>query len=482
MKTKIILSIVAIASCAVAQPTSLKDNGIIITKETPKSVDTISGMFGEGMWYGRMRFNSFYYTPELEEIGKNEEHTAVAIGMSLVYKTAYYNGIGMTLGLYGSQSINGIDAADVEYYKMGKDVLSRYNLASSGSHAFATIAQAYLEYKNDLFALKGGRFLSETLLTASNDTKMIPNAFEGFSLETEAIPNTQLKIEYLLRQKLRDHADFHHLLAYGDDASDKFSKWDENDDSGMHQGLTLSKLNAAGIDDTLIIFEATNTSIENLKLTANYTSVPDLVSMAILEAQYDFKVGGYKISPAFRYLQQIDDGAGAIGGANLKGKTQGYTDPTSVDSSMIAARIELSKDPYKFALGYSKISDDADLIAPWRGFPTGGYTRAMAQLNWSANTETIMASFDYDLDKAGVWSGSKLSFKYAMQDFDDNKVGVQADSDIFTTDLTTKLEKDLYLKLRLGVNVGSDDTVAGDNSIKSDPSYNEARAEVNYFF
>ncbi len=482
MTKKILLSLVALSATLVAEKAVLKANGIVELKETPKSVDNIGDMFTEGMWYGRIRFNSFYYTPETEKAGKNEEHSAAALGASLIYKSAYYNGFGMTFGLYGSQDISGIDAADVGFYKAGKDILSRYDLVNDGSRALVAITQAYIEYKHDLFTIKGGRFLSETMLTASNDTKMIPNAFEGFSLESKALSDTDIKIEYLLRQKLRDHSEFHHLLAYGDDPADTHASWTENDDSAMHQGLTLSKLEAAGIDDQLIIFQATNKSIDNLKITANYTAVPDLFSTAIIEAQYDFKVGGYKISPAMRYLQQFDDGAGAIGGANLKGKTFGYSDPASVDGSMFAARVELSNDIYKFALGYSKISDDADLIAPWRGFPTGGYTRAMAQYNWYANTESYMASFDYDLGKAGIWSGTKLSFKYAIQDFDDEKVGVQADSDIFTADLNTKLTKDLYLKLRLGINSGSDDTVAGDGSTKSDPSYKEFRVELNYLF
>jgi len=45
-------------------------------------------------------------------------------------------------------------------------------------------------------------------------------------------------------------------------------------------------------------------------------------------------------------------------------------------------------------LGYSKIADKADFTTPWRAFPTGGYTRAMGQTNWYANTSSYLLRAD----------------------------------------------------------------------------------------
>ena len=128
-------------------------------------------------------------------------------------------------------------------------------------------------------------------------------------------------------------------------------------------------------------------------------------------------------------------------------------------------------------LGYSKIDDEADIVAPWRGFPTGGFTRAMAQYNWYANTKTTMAQVDYDFGKAGMVNDFKVSARYAMQDFDDVKTKVQADSDILHVDMIKGLGEGLEMKFRLGM-VDADPGSTG----KTDVSYNEYRVELNYFF
>ena len=101
----------------------------------------------------------------------------------------------------------------------------------------------------------------------------------------------------------------------------------------------------------------------------------------------------------------------------------------------------------------------------------------MAQYNWDANTETTMLQVDYDFGKAGLVKDFKVSGRYAMQDFDDTKPGVQADSDILHIDIIKGLAEGLEGKIRIGL-VDSDPG----NSGKSDVGYNEYRVELNYFF
>ena len=87
-----------------------------------------------------------------------------------------------------------------------------------------------------------------------------------------------------------------------------------------------------------------------------------------------------------------------------------------------------------------------------------------------------MVRFDYDFGKAGLVPGFKLLSRFAMQDFDDAKSGVQADSDILHIDLTKVLTSNLEMKVRLGFVEGDD------NPAKSDVSYDEYRLEFNYLF
>jgi len=116
-------------------------------------------------------------------------------------------------------------------------------------------------------------------------------------------------------------------------------------------------------------------------------------------------------------------------------------------------------------------------VAPWRGFPTGGFTRAMAQYNWFANTQTYMARAVYKFNS--TW---KASLRYAIQDFDDNKDFVQADSTIWHLDTWTNITKRLQVRGRIGIVTADDDILKSDGNAKLDTSYNEYRVEFNYLF
>jgi len=477
----IALGIVSVSNMAFASTDmtkrTLNNNMTEMYKVLPQEVDSLRDMLTEGEFYGRLRLNSFF-----NDNGK--DHYVIGAGGSLIYKSAYLHGFGFTAGLYTTQNPLHMDDGDAVFYKAGKGVLSRYDVLAQGKYGITSLAQAYLEYQNQVMLVKAGRLTYESFLIKSNDTKMIPNTFEGVTFSTNIIPNTKFKAAFLTRQKLRDHSEFHHVLAYDDDASDPYGKYTQNDDSAMHKGLTLSALAAEGIDDKLITFESKNNAIENLSLTFNYTAVPHLVSSAMIQADYSFDVEGVKISPALRYMKQFDNGAGEIGGANLKTKTFGYNDPDNLDSALYGARVDLAQDAWKLRFGYTKIANEGDLIAPWRGFPTGGFSRVMGQYNWYANTTTYRMRADYDFDKARLVPGMRSFVCYAIQDFDDSKPGVQADSNVLTLDILKEFDAfpGLYIKTRMAYVDGDDDTIAGDGSLKSDSSYNEFRFEINYLF
>ncbi len=440
--------------------------------KTPGSAESFKEMFSEGMLYGRLRMNTFYYDYDHED-ATHIDNRAMGIGGSLVYKTAAWAGVSATVGLYTSQNPEFFreDKIDVGLVKSGKDTFSRNDIKNGGTYdghyGMTVLGQAYLQYDISKTTVVAGRQLFESVFTASNDTKMIPNTFDGVSVTTRDIPDTKVQLAYFTAQKLRDHTDAHDVIAY--------SSWDENDDSAVNKSLTPQLV---GTNNELIIAGVTNTSVPNLKVSVSYALVPDVLGNLTLEGHYKIPVGaGWSLTPGVRYMKQMDELGTLNDVANLGGDTTGYTDPNSLDGSMIAARVDVKNGPLLVRLGYSKISDDADLVTPWRGFPTGGYTRAMAQYNWYANTESEMLQVDYDFGKAGVVKDFKVSARYAIQDFDDRKSKVQADSDILHVDIIKGLSKDLEMKIRLA-------TVDYDpgNTGKTDASYNEYRLEFNYFF
>ena len=458
----------------------LNCNMTVKYKKRPKNVDNLNDFINEGIFYGRIRLNSFKF----DNIDDNKDFFIAGLGGSLIYKSAYLNNIGLTAGLYTSQNIGDTKQDLAADYRSAKDVLNRYDVATDDKFGLTALAQLYAEYRTSKNQLKLGHFLVETMIAKSNDTKMIPNTFEGIYYKNLSIPKTSIKTAFLQKQKLRDHTHFHHILAYGDDATDSYSKWTQNDDGAMHRGLTLSKLKAKNIKDEMYLMEVKNTTVDNLTLKLNYTELPELLSYAIFDAKYKINTNGFMIIPALHYMQQFDNGAGAIGGANLKNNTVAYTNANSLSATLVAGRLDIVKNASSLRLGYSKTADRGDFVTPWRSFPTAGYTRAMGQTNWYANTESYMIRMDYDFSKAKLLPGWRAMMRYAIQDFDDNKAGVQADNRVLTFDIVKHFKSipNFRTKLRAAFVNGDKNTIAKDNSIKVDPSYNELRLEFNYLF
>ncbi|SFV90168.1 hypothetical protein MNB_SV-4-1284 [hydrothermal vent metagenome] len=456
----------------------------IYQKEPPK-VQCISEMFTEGIWYGRLRTNNFGFKwkDELQVNGKEvrKDHALAGFGGSLIYRSGYLYGFGVGAGVYASMGIGTLKRNEAYLYKSGKDMFSRYDKLTKNKNTMFSLAQAYIEYNYQKSKVTFGRQIFESFLTRSNDTKMIPNTFEGLTFVTKEIPQTTLKAAYLTRQKLKDHTKFHHVLAWATPLSDNpYTVYTQNDDTAMHRGLTLERLQQAGIHDRLFVFEIKNQSIERLQLRANYTEVPELLSSAMVQADYTFDVGIWHIIPSIRYMQQFDNGAGTIGGAALKGKsfTQGYRNPTDLDSWLLGVRTDIIKGAFKLRLGYTKVADRGDIVAPWRGFPTAGFTRAISQYNWYADTKTYMVQVGYrfkDLKDLSILG------RYAYQDFDDNKPAVQADSHVLSLDVMKGFNGicNRYVKVRYAHVWGKPQT----GEIKKlDPSYDELRIEFNYLF
>ncbi len=470
---------------------TFKNDGVEVYNVLPENATSFGDAFKKGMFYGRVRTNMFKWDWDKEIDGSQLNHKAHGVGGSLIYKTAPLNGVSATLGVYHTSSpidsLN-MNKDEVKYVKAGKDTFSRYGVLTDGKWGITSLAQAYFQYNVAKTDIKIGRQIYESLLTNSNDTKMIPNTFEGVSVTSKDFANTVLAIAYFDKQKLRDHSTFHDVITFGDGKNN----WNNNDDSGVHQGLSFKNFVSANKETShdLWILSMNNKSISNLVLDVTYGAVPDVTNYLIAEANYAIKLAnGFSLTPGIRYFSQFDDGGGKVGGASLSGKlvkwkdglatyeNRGYKNPDSLDTSLIAARIVAEKGEGKFQLSYSKVADEADIVAPWRAFPTGGYGRAMAQTNWIANTETWAIEGFYDFGKAKLIPGFRGMVRYAMQDFDDKKADAQADSNIIHIDLWQKFKsiENLEAKVRLGL-------VDASEGAKTDVSYNEYRLEFNYLF
>jgi hypothetical protein len=460
---------------------TLKSNGELIYKKA-KSVESFGELFSEGEVYARLRSHTFYFG--LDNTTDTQQNNIISgLGASVVYKSALYNNFDFGFAGYGSYAFFDKDTSEIDTLKPGHDLVSRYNYVNYGDRYMAVIGQAYLRYGNLKTArIAIGRQIVETFYTKSNDTKMIPNTFDGLVLDTNAMSDSSIKVAYLTAQKLRDHTTAHSILMYGDANSSSTSvgssaKWSENDDSAMHKGLTYTALKAAGkpTDAPLITGDLHNRSVENLKADASFYVVPKLLGQVMLEGNYQMKMDGFSVTPGVRYIKQADYGAGVVGGASYTGDLTGYKNSTSLNAQMIAARVVTQVNNYKLNIGYSNVLDQADLITPWRGFPTAGYTRSMARYNWRANTKGYRAELTMNDNKSGVYKDVYVQTSVLYTDADESKKGVDEMYYYLGFIQNLPVLPELQWRLRLGYAQYLQSAAAKYNNL-------DARFELNYLF
>jgi len=461
----------------------IKANGQLVYQKQ-KSVENFSEMLSEGTLYGRVRSNNFYFRYDHDD-GAHESEPLASIGASIVYKSASWSGFDFSAAYYGSKAVFNEHSLDsISHLKPAKDTLSRYEYANNGSTALYALGQANINYKYSKTNFTLGRQLVETFYTKSNDTKMVPNSFDGFVVSSKDMPQTKLTLAYLAKQKLRDHMSSHNVFMVGDSASAygvSRPEWTQNDDSAMLKGLTYSALKVAGkpTDAPLIVLDVENRSVQNLKINFSAYTVPQLLSQAMGELNYKVNFDGFSITPGLRYIQQFDNGAGAVAGASLSVLVTGssaYKNPDSLNSKMIAARIVTKIDDYKINLAFTDILNEADLVTPWRGFPTAGYTRSMGVYNWKANTKSYRIELVKGANKTGIYKKPFIQTSILYIDGDEKKSSL-SDSMLYYVGIVQNIPSMPEFQYR--VRLGYRDFINKSSLISN---YLDSRLEFNYLF
>lgn len=500
-------------SALVSEKMTLLNNMNVVYNEEPPQVTNVTDFFWKGKFYGRLRSNNFWWLWDEQTDGKTMDNQAYGYGGSVTYKTGYLYGFGATVGFYtthtfatnntnpnynkpiytisNNQRVLSGQTMPTDFGKAGKDTYSRHYGSDADINSFANIYAEYLYEKN---FIRYGRVIFDSVYMSSNDTKMIPNTFQGFYGNVAQLPDTNLRLAYFDKQKLRDHRTFHSVIAYGPYNSTYY----ENDDAGINKGISVPHIMQAGkqVNPGLITLVGENKSIENLSLYFQYVNVIGYLNTFIPEAKYKIGLSSkWSLTPAVRYVYQLDTGAGGVGGAALSGSLSpydtgynpnnmmGYSITNSVDGGLWAAKLELSNGNFKLRGGYSYVLNKADLIAPWRGFPTGGYTRSMAQYNWNADTTSWMLFSYFDFGKAGVIPGFRAGLDYAYMDYSNAKIDAGSlsttDRSILHLDLWKTFDwfKNFEMKFRAANVWAEASPITG---IKQ--GYHEFRFELNYLF
>jgi hypothetical protein len=152
--------------------TALALSTSVLADEAKTSVKTASSMkemFSNGSTSGQIRLG---YAANKKEVTGNKDDSATAIGGQLKFETAAFNGLSFGTAMYTSHSISALSGEpnDGEYNE---------EMASS-KKAYTELAEAYLDFKYEGFAFRGGRQLIDTPLADSDDIRMTPHTFEAY--------------------------------------------------------------------------------------------------------------------------------------------------------------------------------------------------------------------------------------------------------------------------------------------------------------
>lgn len=448
---KVKLSVVAAATCMLAI--------------SAQAADDLASAFKEGKLDGRIRVH--YMSTDWDandwQSGKaNADSRGLALGGSLIYKTAPLYGFSAGAGFYTTQDshmftdANNGTSAGYPKNTTASDLFARgtdgHAASTNFGDGYSVLAQSYLQYDIAKSKIKVGRMLMSNPWISPNDTKMIPIAIEGFEAVSNDIDKTTIQIDYADKIKERGMTYFGNMADTGDtpDAIKNYYRTHYTATSASTSGISapdLAKYGSGGEAPAVKVLGIKNKSIDALEVQAWAMNWPDIINQGMLEANYGLKAGDVGLSFGARYMKQVDEGAGAIitpgsgtspysylGATNASTTGSNATDvnkkgdnDNSVDTYLYAVRATASYGPSKLMLAYSHTGSGGDIIAPWRGFPTDGYTRSMTQTDWNANTKAYKAQFDYDLNT--LVQGVSAMLSYSFYNRDETKVPYQACTD-----------------------------------------------------
>ena len=438
----------------------LKDNGKFKFKNTPLYANNINNWFRKGVYATKIKSNYFTY------IKDGEDYNVYGIASSIKYRTAAFKDV--YLSAQADLVMHPISSAipmNMSGFYKGIDVINKKQFSAGDRNDWYSIPELNITYQpSRSFFMRYGYQGYNNIMVAENDTKMVKNSFSGLSMlyANEAFNYNGAVFN---KQKLRNHIDYHDVI--------KYDGYNENDDSGVHKGLTDS--NGLNFDTYLTLNEINISYIPKTKISISNAFVNKLFSLTTTDIKYFIPFNGYNVIFGGRYFLQQDIGAGKIGGASLSGNKSltGYKDITTVNSSMYAGNMTIKTGDSVYMFGYSKVDDKADIITPWRNFSTKGYTRSMGITNWYANTESFMFQMKTKLDKYGI---AVLDYTYVDNDeikIDSNGNNLQ-DFQVYHLDYTINhfsSIKNLQLKTRYSYITFEDGHVEQD-----------IRTEFNYLF
>jgi len=360
---------------------------------------SIEDMFNNGSLSGEIRTLHSSYTND-----NSENSYATAIGGSLNYELANYNGFSGGVEFRTSQDINLLTGEGDKFNDELSSVNGNYN----------QLTQAYISYEYENLKLSVGRQLLDTPLADSDDIRMIPNSFEA----------------YILTYKLNDFSF----------VAGNVQKW-QGVDAGLDDGWI--KTAKYGVNLAAVLY--TNDTIEATLWYYNITKVSNAIYSDItttLELSKDFS-----LDLALQYLDESE------------------LNDSGVEATIYGVSTSLDYNNFGFTLAYNH-SSKVDGKSSFSGFGGGTlYTsmdsKILDEIVQDRDADSIMVSVSYELDNLS------LSYAYGDFSGDKNSLGKEAHIVEQNFCLEYALSDDLTLSSTYAIDDNKDDSSSEDFNDKN---------------
>lgn len=348
------------------------------------NASSLSEAFSNGKVSGELK-SQFYQ----KESNTSQTVNIWTNGLNLSYNTADYNGLTAGITFQG---------ASVTSEDLGENPTA-YNADQNVSGS--VLSQAFIEYKKDNTTVKAGRQYLATPLIASSGSRIFKESFEAASVTNTDIADTSISLMYVTKYQGRTD---------GKEGAPSFEK----------------------LGDGVFSIYATNKSVKNLSLAAQYVNAKNLVSnntkdvsIYYLNAEYDFNA--FKLGA--QYYGSDDDGA-----ANNDGNAYAVKASTKLaDISLAASYSEVSKDG---GVDAWHLGNGADYIYTWSWYEGSRYSADMKatkfeagykftdklsanvmHISWKTSTSDTTKETDYLVDYKAT---KNLSFRLLHGQFDNS--------------------------------------------------------------
>ncbi len=205
------------------KPSQVEQSGLIhskvagrfeVVKTLPKEAGDFDGMFDYADAFGKLRVAYIDSAHKISNAPK-ESKRASAFGGEFGFNTASFHNFSFHLSAYVSQGISSLNPPKEDRNEDFFDV---------NGDSFVYLAEASVDYNDDIFHLRAGRVRVDTPYANSDDIRMAPNTFEGVWANVEY--TSQLKTQFTYFNKwagydsqseddLASQNEFKHLV--GDD-------------------------------------------------------------------------------------------------------------------------------------------------------------------------------------------------------------------------------------------------------------------------